>query len=223
MQLQGKIQINAPRARVWEALNDTGVLSRCIPGCERVDAVGPTERTAHVVVKVGPVRARFSGNLRMEDVEPDVGCVMRFEGSGGAAGMAKGHSVVRLADLDDGATCLSYTAEASVGGKLGQVGGRMIDAAAQQMASEFFRAFDREVGASAEARRNDGAPVAAAVPPAPGTPPIRPVPADMPSRPAVHPVTPVAPSIPERVRLVWFLMGALSTGLGIWLGARVFS
>jgi len=140
MELVGDILIAAPRPKVWAGLNDPEVLVRCIPGCEAKEATSPTERTARVAVKVGPVRARFAGHVRMEDVRTDEGCVLRFEGSGGAAGMAKGHARVDLAD-EAGGTRLRYTTQASVGGKLGQVGGRMIDAAAKQMADQFFDRF----------------------------------------------------------------------------------
>jgi len=133
MELTGDILIAAPRDKVWAGLNDPEVLTRCIPGCEGMEATSPTERTARVAVKVGPVRARFVGHIRMEDVRINEGCTLHFEGSGGAAGMAKGHSSVALAD-DAGGTRLRYTTQASIGGKLGQVGGRMIDAAAKQMA-----------------------------------------------------------------------------------------
>ena len=151
MELTGDILIGAPREKVWAALNDSAVLTRCIPGCEGMEDTSPTERTARVAVKVGPVRARFTGHIRMEDIRPGVGCVLHFEGSGGPAGMARGHSNVELSDEADG-TRLHYTTQASVGGKLGQVGGRMIDAAAKQMADQFFSAFNAEVaGPPAEA------------------------------------------------------------------------
>ncbi|MCJ7799778.1 MAG: carbon monoxide dehydrogenase subunit G, partial [Polaromonas sp.] len=151
MELTGDILIGAPRAKVWAGINDPEILMRCIPGCEGMEATSPTERTARVAVKVGPVRARFVGHIRMEDIRPDQGCVLRFEGSGGAAGMAKGHSNVELSD-EAGSTRLRYTAQASIGGKLGQVGGRMIDAASKQMADQFFTAFNEQMVGSPAAQ-----------------------------------------------------------------------
>jgi len=139
MDLSGDILISAPRERVWAALNDTTVLQACIPGCEEVVDESPTVRRARVLVKVGPVRARFNGKVTMSEVEAPQRCVMGFEGSGGAAGFASGRSEVELRE-EGGGTRLTYTAKASVGGKLGQVGGRMIDASARQLADQFFAA-----------------------------------------------------------------------------------
>ena len=144
MELTGDILIGAPREKVWAGLNDPEILTRCIPGCEAMEATSPTERTARVAVKIGPVRARFVGHVRMEDIRVNEGCVLRFQGSGGAAGMAKGHSNVELTD-EAGGTRLRYTAQAAIGGKLGQVGGRMIDAASKQMADQFFTAFNEQM------------------------------------------------------------------------------
>ncbi len=207
MELTGDILIGAPREKVWAGLNDPEILTRCIPGCEGMEATSPTERTARVAVKVGPVRARFVGHVRMEDIRPDEGCVLRFEGSGGAAGMAKGHSNVELAD-EDGGTRLRYTAHASIGGKLGQVGGRMIDAASKQMADQFFTAFNEQmVGAPAA----DAAPAGttatsgAAAAPAPAAPRPAPAPRSVPGG--------------ESVRVLWFFLGALSTGFGVWIAS----
>ncbi len=121
MELNGDILVAAPRDKVWAALNDPQVLARCIPGCESMEATSDTERTARVAVKVGPVRARFTGHLRLQDVRPGEGCTLQFEGSGGAAGMAKGQSSVSLSEEGEG-TRLRYTAQAKVGGKLAQLG-----------------------------------------------------------------------------------------------------
>jgi carbon monoxide dehydrogenase subunit G len=209
MELTGDILIGAPRAKVWAGLNDPEILMHCIPGCEGIEATSPTERTARVAVKVGPVRARFVGHIRMEDIRPDQGCVLRFEGSGGAAGMAKGHSNVELSD-EAGGTRLRYTAQASIGGKLGQVGGRMIDAASKQMADQFFTAFNEQmVGPpAAEALQVPAAEAAGAAPPG-----------------AAAAATPAAPPAPvgERVRVLWFVLGSLSTGFGMWIASVLFS
>jgi uncharacterized protein len=244
MELSGDIWIGAPRPKVWEALNDAEILVRCIPGCESMEVISPTERAARVMVKVGPVRARFTGHVRMDDIRPGDGCTLHFEGSGGAAGMAKGHSAVSLAD-DDGGTRLNYTVQASVGGKLGQVGGRMIDAAAKQMADQFFTAFNEVVGEVAPVTAvtalepaPEPAPAAHAEPQAPevaadpfGSPPPAPVaatasPAAAAAPPAAAaprvvrpPATPAPTSVGEGVRVLWFALGALSTGFGVWIAS----
>lgn len=211
MQLHGEVLIGAPRARVWAALNDPVVLAACIPGCEGVEVVSPVEKTARVMVKVGPVRARFAGRILLSDIVENEGCAMGFEGSGGAAGMARGESQVTL--TDEGAdTRLSYSVKASVAGKLGQVGGRMIDAAAKQMADQFFNAFQAQV-----------APTAPAVPAAVETGAADvPVAAPAP-RPAAHVVAPAPASAPsnESLRVKWFLLGVLATAVGVWIGSRL--
>ena len=139
MELTGEVIIDAPRERVWSALNDASALQACIPGCEEVIDESPTVRRARVMVKMGPVRARFNGRVTLSEVEPPSRCVMSFEGSGGAAGMASGRSQVELHEATPDGTRLTYTVKASVGGKLGQVGGRMIDASAKQLADQFSR------------------------------------------------------------------------------------
>jgi carbon monoxide dehydrogenase subunit G len=143
MELMGEVRMNAPREQVWRALNDPTVLQTCIPGCEEVKDLSPTERQVRVVVKMGPVRARFNGKVLLSEVVVPESCLMRFEGSGGAAGMASGHSQVAL--FDDGAgTRMTYTVKAAIGGKLGQIGGRMIDASAKQLADQFFGALVKQ-------------------------------------------------------------------------------
>lgn len=141
MELNGQQYIAAARKSVWDALLDPLILSRCVPGCEEIVQVSDNEMHARVLMKVGPVRARFTGKLFMSDVLALTSCTLTFEGAGGAAGFAKGRSQVTLAD-EEGATRLSYTVEASVGGKLGQIGGRLIDSTAKKMADEFFTAFN---------------------------------------------------------------------------------
>jgi carbon monoxide dehydrogenase subunit G len=213
MELTGDILIGAPREKVWAGLNDPEILTRCIPGCESMEATSPTERTARVAVKVGPVRARFVGHVRMEDIRPNEGCVLRFQGSGGAAGMAKGHSNVELSD-EAGGTRLRYTAQASIGGKLGQVGGRMIDAASKQMADQFFTAFNGQmVGApvaqTSEAAHSETAPGAGDA----ESPAFAPR--------SVHAPRPAASG--EGLRVLWFALGALSTGFGVWIASMLTS
>lgn len=217
MELTGDILIGAPRDKVWAALNDAGVLARCIPGCEGVEETSPTEKTARVMVKVGPVRARFVGRICMDDVRPGEGCVLQFEGSGGAAGMAKGQSTVQLADEGDG-TRLRYTAQAAIGGKLGQVGGRMIDAAAKQMADQFFTAFNAQLVPAESAPASEPAAAADATASATTTPNAATPAIAAPVRTHTPPAS-AAPAHSEGVRLLWFAMGALSTGFGVWIAS----
>ena len=220
MELTGDILIGAPREKVWAGLNDPEILTRCIPGCESMEATSPTERTARVAVKVGPVRARFVGHVHMEDIRPNEGCVLRFQGSGGAAGMAKGHSNVELTD-EAGGTRLRYTAQAAIGGKLGQVGGRMIDArlidaTAKQMADQFFTAFNGQmVGVPVvEADTEQAAKTAAAA-----SATAAPSPAFVPRSIQV----PQPATSGEGVRVLWFVLGALSTAFGVWIGTLLTS
>lgn len=141
MELIGEQIINASRAQVWNAINDPDILQRCVPGCESIKALSDTQREATVMLKMGPVRARFSGQILLSDINEPSSCRLTFEGTGGAAGFAKGHSEVTL--LEEGTqTRLRYTVSASVGGKLGQIGGRLIDSAARKIADEFFTALD---------------------------------------------------------------------------------
>ncbi|CAO3433928.1 SRPBCC family protein [Azospirillum doebereinerae] len=150
MDMSGSHRIEAPRERVWAALNDPEVLRQCIPGCEEVVKLSDTEMTAKVVAKVGPVSAKFAGKVTLSDLDPPNGYTISGEGAGGAAGFGKGGATVALAD-DDGATLLTYTARAQVGGKLAQIGSRLVDATARKMADDFFSRFTQAVGAPAPA------------------------------------------------------------------------
>jgi uncharacterized protein len=174
MDMTGEFRIPAPRQKVWEALNDPEILKRSIPGCEEVHKLSDTQFEAKVTAKVGPVRAHFGGKVTLSDLDPPNGYRISGEGSGGAAGFAKGGATVRLAD-DAAGTKLSYTVEAHVGGKLAQIGSRLIDATARKMAEDFFRGFSEAVGGAAA----PAAPAAAeAAPPAPSpaAPPPQPSP-----------------------------------------------
>ena len=148
MELNGEQFIPAPIPQVWQALNDLDVLAKAIPGCEEISRLSPEEIHAKVMFKIGPVRARFTGKLLLSDVVPDHSCSMAFEGSGGAAGFAKGRSRVELL-LAEGGTLVTYTTEASIGGKLGQIGGRLINASAKKIADDFFQKFSVELGGPA--------------------------------------------------------------------------
>jgi carbon monoxide dehydrogenase subunit G len=149
MDMIGEYRISAPRSRVWEALNDPEILKQCIPGCEEIEKQSDTEMTAKVVAKVGPVKAKFGGKVTLSDIDPPNGYTITGEGSGGAAGFGKGGAKVNL--VEDGPdTVLSYTAHAQVGGKLAQIGSRLIDSAARKMADDFFAKFTQVVGQPAE-------------------------------------------------------------------------
>ena len=140
MTMNGEVQLAAPRDVVWAKLNDAEVLKACIPGCEELEKVSDTEFRATARMKVGPVSARFKGRVTLSDLDPPNGYKISGEGEGGVAGFAKGGAAVALAEKDGG-TLLSYEVEAQIGGKLAQLGQRLINGAAKKMADEFFQKF----------------------------------------------------------------------------------
>ena len=144
MKIQGRYLVCAERDQVWAALNDERVLSRCIPGVKTLEKISNTEFAATVTTKVGPVKATFSGEVTLSDLDPPNGYKISGEGQGGVAGFAKGTCVVSLAEAQD-ETELSYEAEAQVGGKLAQIGSRMVVGVAKKTADQFFEAFKAEV------------------------------------------------------------------------------
>jgi carbon monoxide dehydrogenase subunit G len=147
MDMTGERRIPAPRQTVWNALNDTQVLKACIPGCESLEKLDNGDLKAAAAVKIGPISARFAGKVQLLDLDPPTSYRIAGEGQGGVAGFAKGGATVRLAD--DGAfTVLSYDVKAQVGGKIAQLGARLIDASAKQMADAFFNRFVAEVAAT---------------------------------------------------------------------------
>jgi uncharacterized protein len=150
MQMTGQYRIAAPRETVWQALNDVEVLRQCIPGVEEIEKTSDTSFSAKVRAKVGPVSARFAGEVTLSDLDPPNGYTISGEGKGGAAGFAKGGAKVRLAD-DGPATLLSYQVDAQVGGKLAQIGSRLIDGTAKKMADDFFSRFAQTVERGGEA------------------------------------------------------------------------
>ncbi len=150
MQMSGEYRIAAPRDEVWAALNNPEVLRQAIPGCEEIEKVSDTEFTAKVKAKVGPVSANFSGAVTLSDLDPPKGYTISGEGKGGPAGFAKGGAKVRL-EADGAATVLHYEVEARVGGKLAQIGSRLIDATAKKMANDFFAGFAEVVAGPAPA------------------------------------------------------------------------
>ena len=240
MELAGEVLIGVPPQQVWAALNDADVLRRCIPGCEEVRQISPAETHTRVLLKMGPVRARFVGKILMSDVRPGEGCTLNFEGSGGAAGFARGSSVVSLAPQAEG-TRLQYSASASIGGKLGQIGGRMIDASAKQMADQFFGSFRSLLDGGSEGAGSSGesgtpgavqagvdaagsASQAAARAPAPmtGAAAASSAASAFAATHATNAATPVVAAIAgESIRVLWFVLGMVSTGFGVWLAGRL--
>src|SRR5580698_5577638 len=141
MQMNDSQRIPAAREKVWAALNDPEVLKQCIPGCQSLEMTSPTDMTATIVVKVGPVKATFSGKVTLSDLDPPNGYRIAGEGSGGVAGFANGGASVKLEPDGDDATNLQYVVDAQIGGKLAQLGSRLIDSTAKKLAGEFFQNF----------------------------------------------------------------------------------
>ena len=221
MELQGSVSIPATVERVWRALNDPDTLRRCIPGCEEVRQISPKEMHARVMLKLGPVRANFVGKVLLTDVRPLLGCTLNFEGSGGSAGFARGSSVIALTRTDAG-TDLTYTARASVAGKLGQIGGRLMDASARQLSNRFFEAFKADITGAAPA--NNAIEADSLV--------VHTKSATQSVVEAAHfPV--VSHSLnsefgssrtgwfdQEKARLLWFVAGVAATAIGMWMGTH---
>jgi carbon monoxide dehydrogenase subunit G len=144
MDMTGEYRIPAPRDKVWAALNDPAMLKAALPGCESLEKLSDTEFAAVVVAKVGPVKAKFNGNVALSNLNPPQSYTIAGEGKGGAAGFAKGGAEVQLTE-DGDATILRYTAKADVGGKLAQLGSRLIDGTAKKLADEFFDNFRQQL------------------------------------------------------------------------------
>lgn len=148
MQISDEIRLEAPRRKVYAALNDPEILKRAIPGCEEIERVSETEMRATVTLKIGPIKARFKGKVMLSDLKPPESYTITGEGTGGVAGFAKGSAKVSL-DEDGAATILRYRVEADVGGKLAQLGGRLIEAAARKLAGDFFARFKEAIAEEA--------------------------------------------------------------------------
>lgn len=146
MEMKGEQLIQASQEATWDALNDPQVLKACVPGCDSIEPTGPNEYQVLMVARVGPVSAKFKGKLALSDVVPPRSYSISFEGQGGAAGFAKGGAQVRLAP-EGASTKLSYDVKANVGGKLAQIGSRLVDAAAKKVADDFFRNFNERLSA----------------------------------------------------------------------------
>ena len=151
MEFSGQQIIPAPRALVWQQLNDMVVIQRCIAGCETINALGDDKHELVMVAAVGPVKAKFKGKLAISEKVENGGYTLAGEGNGGVAGFGKMTAKVTLVDAPDGATQLDYHADATVGGKLAQIGSRLVQAAANKFAEDFFKKFNAVVGAGAAA------------------------------------------------------------------------
>ncbi|MGC8522950.1 MAG: SRPBCC family protein [Acidibrevibacterium sp.] len=165
MDMTGERRIPASRETVWAALNDPEVLKAAIPGCESLEKTSETEMKATASVKIGPIAARFTGKVQLSDIDPPNGYTIGGEGQGGVAGFAKGGAKVRL-EPDGDATLLRYEVNAQVGGKIAQLGARLIDATAKSMADQFFNRFTAHLTPPETAET----PEAAAAAPAPALP-----------------------------------------------------
>jgi carbon monoxide dehydrogenase subunit G len=193
MDMQGSRHLAVTQQQAWDALNDPEVLKICIPGCDKVEPTGENQYAIGMAVKVGPVAARFAGKIQLTDVNAPNSYTLRFEGQGGAAGFGKGTAKVDLAPPVEGAGCeLSYAASAQVGGKIAQVGQRLVDGVARSMADDFFKRFDDEMQ-----RRHPGAYVEV------GTAP---------------PAVPVSPS--KGVPVWVWIAGAIVLAAIVWFARR---
>ena len=197
MDMTGERRIPAPRQIVWDALNDVDVLKASIPGCESLEKTSDTTMTAKAGIKLGPISAKFSGNVTLSDIDPPNSYTISGDGQGGVAGFAKGGAKVFLTDDGDG-TVLKYEVNAQVGGKIAQLGARLIDATAKQMAGQFFDRFTAQVTAMVPAA------------PKPETPEAAPPP-DMTAPPSMIPISALIPR--EPLGLPWTA----------WLGIGAFA
>ena len=146
MTMSAEVQLPASREAVWAKLNDADVLKACIPGCEELAMTSATEFQAVATIKIGPVKARFKGKVHLSDIDPPNGYKISGEGEGGVAGFAKGGALVKLTEKDGG-TLLSYDVEAQIGGKLAQLGQRLVQGTAKKLADDFFNKFAAAVTA----------------------------------------------------------------------------
>jgi carbon monoxide dehydrogenase subunit G len=144
MEMKGEQRVPATQQQTWDGLNDPEVLKACIPGCESIEKLSDTDYQVFMTARVGPVSAKFKGKLTLSDLDPPHAYSIAFEGQGGVAGFGKGSARVQLAP-DGDATTLSYAVTASVGGKLAQIGSRLVDAASKKLANDFFSAFNEKM------------------------------------------------------------------------------
>jgi len=199
MELNGEQLIPASQQRTWDALNDPEVLKACIPGCETLERTDDGGFTATLALRIGPVSAKFKGRLALSDVQAPERYTIHFDGQGGMAGFGKGSAQVQLAPVDGG-TRLQFAAKAQVGGKLAQVGSRLVDAAAGKITNDFFNAFNARVQADAEAAGE----VVSVNSPAP----LAPEDAEQSNQP--HP-----PSSPAQPAWLWWAMAAVAAAIAL--------
>jgi uncharacterized protein len=148
MTMSGEYELAVPPQTVWEKLNDPAILKACIPGCEQLDKTSDTEFQAVATVKIGPVKAKFKGRVTLSDLDPPHGYKISGQGDGGVAGFAKGGATVRLTPKNGG-TLLAYNVDAQIGGKLAQLGQRLVNGAAKKVADDFFENFAKTVNPAA--------------------------------------------------------------------------
>jgi uncharacterized protein len=223
MEMTGEFRIPAPRQRVWEGLNDPEILKGAIPGCQTLEKVSDTEFAGKVVAAVGPVKATFGGKVTLSDLDPPNSYTISGEGSGGVAGFAKGGAKVNLAE-DGAVTVLNYTVQAHVGGKLAQIGSRLIDSVARKMAEQFFERFVAVIAPEQPVAAAAGTPEVEAAPAPPGaaepqlargeTAPVASV--EAPSAPAVPEPEPAKPGDVRLPPVLW------ATGLAAVIGAMLY-
>ena len=194
MDMQGSRQLAITQQQAWDALNDPAVLKTCIPGCDKVESTGENQYSIGMAVKIGPVSAKFSGKITLSDIKAPESYTISFEGQGGPAGFGKGNAKVQLTPNEQGHV-LSYTVQASVGGKVAQLGQRLIDGAAKSMAEDFFKRFDDEMQRQHPEAYAAKAPVAA---------------------PAQEPTAAPGSGLPA---WVW-VVGALAAAAGLYLATR---
>ncbi len=211
MDMTGERRIPAPRERVWNALNNPEVLKSCIPGCETLEQTAENEMKATAAVKIGPIAARFNGKVHLSDLDPPKHYNISGEGQGGVAGFAKGGATVDLDD-DAGATVLRYAVQAQVGGKIAQLGARLIDATAKSMADQFFDRFTAQLtlGPTTEPVLTEAVNIAEADA------------ETYPTTPAPFPTHPTAPP-PARISVFSLIpREPLGLPLAAWIGGVVF-
>ncbi|MEY4073085.1 MAG: hypothetical protein RJA29_442 [Pseudomonadota bacterium] len=170
MDMQASRSLAITQQQAWEALNDPAILKACIPGCDKLESTGENQFVVGMALKIGPVSAKFSGKIQLADLNPPASYTLSFEGQGGVAGFGKGTASVTLVPIESGCE-LQYTVHAQVGGKIAQLGQRLIDGAAKSLAEDFFKRFDAaaaerfaavaaeaDTGAAADAASTDAAP-----------------------------------------------------------------
>ena len=163
MKMNGEFRVPTDRETVWRALNDPEVLKECLPGCKEIEKTSDTEMTATLALKVGPVKATFAGGVTLSDLDPPNSYTLSGQGQGGAAGFASGEAKVRLEE-DGGGTVLHYDVDAKVGGKLAQIGSRLIDSTAKKLAKQFFDSLAEKLGGGEEANEAEAEAAADAAP-----------------------------------------------------------